>query len=58
MVVKQLSGLYKVKQPHLRELLMTAHVLEAEVATAIRYAVIPREQNARADFFVNHALDS
>ena len=58
LVVNQLNGLYKVKRSHLRSLLMTTRLLEAEVGAKIRYTAVPREQNRRADVFVNAALDS
>lgn len=58
LVVNQLNGLFKIKQPHLRELLIRVRVLEQQVGGQIRYAAVPREQNTRADFFVNQALDA
>lgn len=58
LVVHQINGLYKVKEPHLRELLTSVRILESGISATIRYAAVPREQNRRADFFVNHALDS
>jgi ribonuclease HI len=57
LVVNQLNGLFKVKEARLRELLTRVRVLEQEAGGAITYSVIPREQNRRADFFVNKALD-
>lgn len=58
LVVNQLNGIYKVKESHLRELLMTVRSLEAELGGIITYRAVPREQNKRADFFVNQALDA
>ncbi len=58
LVANQLSGLYKVKEPHLRELLTRARVLEGAVGGNIRYTAIPREQNTKADALVNQALDA
>jgi len=58
LVVHQLNGIYKVKESHLRELLMTVRGLETEVGGIITYHAVPREQNKRADFFVNQALDA
>lgn len=57
LVVNQLNGLYKVKQPHLRELLTRVRFLEGEAGVEVRYFAVPREQNRRADFFVNQAFD-
>jgi ribonuclease HI len=58
LVVNQLNGLFKIKDPTLRQLATAIRILEQEVGGEIRYATIPREQNRRADFLVNHALDS
>lgn len=58
LVVNQLNGIYKVKESHLRGLLMSVRSLEAEVGGIITYRAVPREQNKRADFFVNQALDA
>jgi ribonuclease HI len=57
LVVHQLNGLFKVKEPHLRELLFTVRQTEQELGGVIRYHVVRREYNRRADFFVNQALD-
>lgn len=58
LVVNQLNGVYKVKDSHLRDLLLRVRGLELEVGGDITYTAIPREQNRRADFFVNQALDA
>lgn len=57
LVVQQLNGKFKVKDGRLRELLMQIRMLEQDVGGAISYAYVPREQNRRADFLVNQALD-
>lgn len=57
LVVNQLNGLFKVKEPHLRELLTKIRVLESEVGGAVTYTAVRREQNTVADFLVNQALD-
>lgn len=57
LVVNQLNGLFKVKNPALRTLLSKIRILEQEVGGKIQYHVIKREQNRRADFLVNQALD-
>ncbi|HLD25349.1 MAG TPA: ribonuclease HI family protein [Patescibacteria group bacterium] len=57
LVVNQLNGLFRVKELHLRELLLRVRELEGVVGGEIHYHVIPREQNKRADFLVNQALD-
>ena len=57
LVVNQLNGIFKVKDARLRELLVKAKILEQSIDGAIRYSSVPREQNTRADYFVNKALD-
>ncbi len=57
LVVEQLNGRFKVKEPKLRELLAQVRILEQEVGSVIHYQLVPREQNTRADFLVNQALD-
>jgi len=57
LVVNQLNGIFKVKDPTLRGLLTVAHTLEGEVGGRITYAYVPREQNYEADALVNKALD-
>ncbi|MGI9020104.1 MAG: ribonuclease HI family protein [Solirubrobacterales bacterium] len=57
LVVRQVRGEYKVKEPNLR-------LLRAEVVAALRHVPswsicnVPREQNADADGLVNQALDA
>ena len=58
LVVNQLMGTFKVKDSKLRELLMQIRGLEQDLGGVVRYHVVPRENNARADFFVNQALDN
>lgn len=57
LVVQQLNGKFKVKDGKLRELLMQIRLLEQEVGGVVSYTYVPREQNRRADFLVNQALD-
>ena len=57
LVVNQLNGVFKIKDAKLRELLRQVRIFEQEVGGVIRYQSIPREQNTRADFLVNQALD-
>ncbi len=58
LVVNQLNGNFKVKEPTLRELLINVRLLEGDIGGHITYQYVPREQNQRADFLVNRALDS
>jgi ribonuclease HI len=58
LVVNQLNGIFKIKDPTLRQLVTAIRILEQEVGGVVRYTSIPREQNRRADFLVNQALDA
>lgn len=58
LVVNQLNGLFKIKDPTLRSLATDIRILEQEVGGSVHYTVIPRQQNRRADFLVNQALMS
>jgi len=58
LVVEQLNGNYKIKNPKLRELSLKIRILEQQVGGVVTYTSIPREQNKRADFLVNQALDN
>lgn len=55
LVVNHLNGLWKIKEPRLRELILKIRELEA--GKNITYTHIPREQNAVADLLVNETLD-
>jgi len=57
LVVNQLNGIFKIKDARLRELFTKIKILEQEVGGEIHYVSIPREQNRRADYLVNRALD-
>lgn len=57
LVVNQLNGVFKIKEPHLRNLMLMVRQLEQEVIGTITYGVVRREFNKRADYFVNKALD-
>ena len=54
----QLNGLYKIKNPRIREFVFEIRQKEAELGFIITYTHIPREQNKQADFMVNQALDN
>jgi len=56
LLVKQLNGLYKVKDKGLKILFEKVKVLLFDFTT-VRLAHIPRSQNKRADALVNQALD-
>lgn len=56
LVIRQLQGAWRVKQPHLRPLFEEARALLADYAD-VDLAHVPREDNADADLLVNAALD-
>lgn len=58
LVYSQIVGLYKVKDPKLRGLVFSVREKEAEVNMPTFYKHIPREQNKKADSYVNEALDN
>ena len=56
LVIRQLQGAWRVKQPHLKPLHQQAAALLAAYEV-VDLAHVPREQNADADLLVNAALD-
>jgi ribonuclease HI len=60
LVVKQITGIYKVKQPHLRQILLKIHDLMNNLKKShntFGYRHVKREMNKVADSLVNQALD-
>jgi len=57
LVIRQLEGKWKVKQPHLRPLHEQARKL-LDAYEEVDLAHVPREQNVDADLLVNAALDA
>ncbi|WP_137816115.1 bifunctional RNase H/acid phosphatase [Gandjariella thermophila] len=57
LVVEQMSGRWKVKQPHLQPLARQARELAASFAR-VTYRWVPRERNRRADQLANDAMDA
>jgi ribonuclease HI len=56
LIVKQMKGLYKIKEPSLQGLAQEVLVLLKKFSSAT-FTHIPREQNKLADKLVNDALD-
>jgi len=56
LVVNQLSGLFKVKNPDLRNILFEIRTLEVSFGR-VYYKRIPREENREADKLVNKVMD-
>ncbi len=57
LVTKQMSGLYKVKNPKLKELYVKGKGIESKLSSKISYKWTPRNKNRLADFLVNKELD-
>lgn len=58
LVVQQLNGNFKIKDANLQKLAFDVRILEKECGGEVTYSYIPREENTRADYLVNKALDS
>lgn len=56
-IVSQINGVFKVKSPHIRQLLFEVREKESQISVPIRYSHIPRSKNEIADSLVNSALD-
>ncbi len=57
LLVKQMTGVYRVKNAALRELSLEAARLARRIG-AVRYTAVRREHNTLADRLVNEALDA
>lgn len=58
LVCFQLKGLFKIKNKNLQELFFSIKEKERSVGIPVTYHNVPREQNKKADGFVNQALDN
>jgi ribonuclease HI len=58
LVVRQLCGQYRVKEPGLKEQFARIGVLRMSTIPNITFTHVPREKNAHADKLVNHAIDA
>jgi ribonuclease HI len=57
LLVKQMKGEYRVKNPDLRGLYEEARDLVSRFSNGVSFRHVPREQNSRADALGNEALD-
>lgn len=57
LVVKQLTGVYKIKQPHLQQLALKVHTLIKTLKAQVSFSNVRREFNKQADALANLALD-
>ncbi|MFZ2202162.1 MAG: ribonuclease HI family protein [Microgenomates group bacterium] len=63
LIVRQISGQYRVKEAHLQSLVQEVHRLTKELKAknllkSINFRHVKRHENKRADQLVNQALDS
>ena len=58
LVVNQLNGFWKVKEPRMRDLLLKIRERESGIARNISFSYVPREQNTVADALLNETLDA
>lgn len=58
LAASQLNGLYKVKNSKIREQIFKIREMEAAFNIPITYSHVRREENKKADFLVNLALDN
>lgn len=58
LVVKQINGIYRVKDEHLRNLFFEVLDLKKKIGGNFVFKNIPREENKIADLLVNEELDS
>jgi ribonuclease HI len=56
LIQRQVTGVYKVRQPHLRELLLEVRALAGRLE-GFRILHVPREENRLADALANRAID-
>lgn len=57
LVQRQLKGVYKIKEPTLKEQYLRIHNLIVKYFPNIKFTHIPREENKRADELANIAMD-
>ena len=58
LVVRQMQGVYKVKDAGLKERFLETRKLIAEHFPRARFTHVPRAENAEADKLVNEAIDA
>lgn len=58
LIVRQMEGLYKVKEPALKEQNARVRKIIDTHMKDVRFVYIPREENKEADLLVNQALDA
>jgi len=56
LLIKQLKGEYKIMEPRIQQLFLEAWNLKIDFA-GVKFVLIPREENKKADKLANQALD-
>lgn len=56
LLIKQMNGEYKIKEPRMQSLFLKAWNLKMDFKN-LKFFLIPREENKEADRLVNEALD-
>lgn len=57
LLVEQITGKWKIKEPRLQELYNELQSVKTKVPFTLRIKYVPREDNKRADQLLNQALD-
>jgi len=57
LLIKQMNGQYKIKEPSIQQLFLEAWNLKIDFKN-LKFYLIPREENKRADKLVNEALNT
>jgi ribonuclease HI len=57
LIVRQMQGVYKVREPSLKERFAKVAAVRLERAPNLTFVHVPREKNKRADELVNEAID-
>ncbi len=57
LLVRQLTGVYRVKNADLAKRFLEIRNLETRLGVPVRYRHVPREQNKDADALANEAMD-
>jgi ribonuclease HI len=58
LLIRQMTGIYRIKAPHLQKLAMeAAAIVREELDGRVVYRHIPRNENCEADDLANKALD-
>ncbi len=58
LLVRQMQGTYKVKEPRLKQFVQEARAIIADAGFQCRFNYIARERNRQADELANRAIDT